>query len=190
MSTHKPGYRKRYLLDQARGISHAPLPAARVRAHVNTLIAAGATYAYLSQASGLHKETIRKIVNGRKTVHRTTAAALLGVRFERITEHDGFVPATGAIRRIRALLALGHTYTTIAEAAGVDVRIEARSDRGYVRTATYAAVCRAYEVLSMTPGTNAHVRSLARGLGYPPPLAWDDDDLDDPYATPQDGWAA
>lgn len=42
----------------------------------------------------------------------------------------------------------------------------------------------AYAELSMTPGCSAKAQAIAAAAGYPPPLAWDDKDLDDPSATP------
>lgn len=37
----------------------------------------------------------------------------------------------------------------------------------------------------MTLGTNRHALVVARRAGYPPPLAWDDEDLDDPHGRPR-----
>ncbi|WP_205859648.1 helix-turn-helix domain-containing protein, partial [Phycicoccus flavus] len=41
-----------------------------------------------------------------------------------------------------------------------------------------------YDRLSMTPGPSPETRGWAVKLGYAPPLAWDEDTIDDPTATP------
>jgi hypothetical protein len=39
----------------------------------------------------------------------------------------------------------------------------------------------------MTPGPSDYYRNKARGLGWAPPLAWDDDLIDNPQAKPDLG---
>jgi hypothetical protein len=187
VSNRKKAYQQRYVLDQLRGVSHTPVPAGPVRAHVNTLVAAGASYARIAEAAGLTRQGVRWIVNRQgETVRRSTARALMRVQLADVTgSRAGRVPAVGTHRRLQALLALGHTYATIAAAAGVPNEIRPNWHQGSVLAATHDAVCRAYEVLSMVPGQNAHTRSFSATRGYAPPLAWDDEDLDDPYAQPQ-----
>ncbi|WP_329123945.1 hypothetical protein [Streptomyces sp. NBC_01353] len=43
----------------------------------------------------------------------------------------------------------------------------------------------AYEALSMRTGTSAKTRLRAQRSGWAPPLAWDDDTIDDPHGVPQ-----
>ena len=45
------------------------------------------------------------------------------------------------------------------------------------------AVATADAELSMTLGCSAKAQAIAVGAGYPPPLAWDEEDLDDPGAV-------
>lgn len=98
------------------------------------------------------------------------------------------VDATGTTRRLRALAAVGWSNSELGKRAGVDhstVCQWANSRR--VRVATAATVRRLYEELSMTPGPSTKVRQLAAKRGWPPPLAWDDDRIDDPAARPNLG---
>lgn len=100
------------------------------------------------------------------------------------------VPVVGTVRRIRALQALGYSLRSIAETAGLHESTIAnpilRGTTTYATTA--AAVARAYDALSMQQppagGYAERNRRRARRLGWAPPLAWDDDQIDDPDASP------
>lgn len=100
-------------------------------------------------------------------------------------------------RRIQALIALGHTYHTIADDAGVhkkQVRWIALGQKVLVHRATLDRITAAYERLSMTlpPETTkderisaSKSRNRARRMGWLPPLAWEDIDAGI-LATPDD----
>lgn len=53
-----------------------------------------------------------------------------------------------------------------------------------VTVARWREVCEVYDRLSMTPGPSAHTAGWAAKRGYAPPLAWDEDSIDDPAARP------
>ena len=57
-------------------------------------------------------------------------------------------------------------------------------NRPHVTAQTAAAIARAYTALSSTPGPSDTARKTAADLGWAPPLAWDDDTIDDPAAEP------
>lgn len=90
------------------------------------------------------------------------------------------VDARGTIRRIRALQALGWTFQHIANAAGMPSRclIPDLVDRKTVRPETAAAIDKAYRAMCMKVGPSNKTRRIAARKGWPPPLAWDDIDLD------------
>lgn len=99
---------------------------------------------------------------------------------------------TGTRRRIRALYALGWTGSVIARELGVTVGalfdLRVREGRPvYAYTAERMAVV--YDRLSATiPPENVYARrarALAQRNGYVPPLAWDDDEIDNPDARPR-----
>lgn len=99
------------------------------------------------------------------------------------------VPAAGTVRRLQALQAVGWTITDVARESGLHEKtLRNPVYRGArVYRATADAVADAYERLSMTfpDGPYAtRARRRAQRLGYPPPLAWDDDTIDDPDALP------
>lgn len=128
-----------------------------------------------------------------KRVLRTTAEKVLGVQLELA---DGAkVDATGTTRRIRALVALGWSQSKLAARLGIQ-----RSNfhlgsgtRPQVRTITAKAVAELYDELSMTiPPAETHrdkisvtrARRYAKDRGWLPPLALDDELLDDPTYKP------
>lgn len=102
------------------------------------------------------------------------------------------VDATGTRRRLRALAAIGWPNAAIGALAGADhSTVSAWSNNARVRAGTADTVRRVYDELSMTPGPSAKVRQIAARKGWAPPLAWDDDSIDDPAARPSTGaWAA
>jgi hypothetical protein len=66
--------------------------------------------------------------------------------------------------------------------------------RAFLLTETAERIAAVYEQLSMrspAPWGFQHSRAqlIAKRNGWPPPLAWDDDEIDDPTATPYTGKA-
>lgn len=143
-------------------------------------------------------------------------ASLAAVRADRVAKSKAYrarvylqrgpmhVPAIGTTRRLRALLAIGWTLGDLAER--VDLSRSRLSHlcmgrRELIHRDTAARVAGLYDALSMTvpedlppeqrPPRGCAVRARQRrqcaAKGWPPPLAWDDDDLDNPAATPA-GW--
>ena len=112
-------------------------------------------------------------------------------RLDRYRGQVRYLSPVGTCRRIRALARLGWTTQLIGEAmGGVDKRHVSRFMDGtaqYVTVATEKAARRAYDQLSMKLGPSPRARLLAEKKGWPPPLAWDDDTIDDPAATPYVG---
>lgn len=101
--------------------------------------------------------------------------------------HVYSVPAVGSQRRIRALMALGWPGNIIAERAGIkrgQSGISALLQAHTVRVATAARIARAYDDLSMRLGPSPVTRARAQRNGWLPPLAWDDERIDDPVHSP------
>lgn len=107
-------------------------------------------------------------------------------RYDRAHGRTYRVPALGARRRLRALMAIGWDMRTVAAMLGRHDRLD-----GIVRSnSTQQTVTRAldrrirvlYDRLSATPGPSEFARGAARTHGYAPPLAWDN--IDDPDEQP------
>lgn len=174
----------------------------RARAHVIELLET-LTVGQIEQRSGVHRTVIRSLVGdipGRPQASRIAArseAAILAVDNRAVgTETSGLVNAAGSRRRLRALVALGHPRRFLAGQLDVSVRavrmLVDRDDQAFVRAATRAAVIALYDELSMTiPPTSREslaARTFAAEHGWVPPLAWDDETIDDPEAETDRGF--
>jgi hypothetical protein len=98
--------------------------------------------------------------------------------------------SVGVERRLRALARMGWRASDIAAETGIHQQQIQRYMRGgeeAVFLATHLAIATAYDRLSMTPGPSKLARQRAEAKGWPPPLAWDDHDLDNPDAQPKFG---
>jgi hypothetical protein len=101
------------------------------------------------------------------------------------------VPNFGVRRRLRALQAAGWPVRALAAELGCSygrVSHMAGGLYGTVHRDTAAAVAALYDRLSMVPGPSLEAARRAAAAGWYPPLAWDDEDLDDPAARPRDTW--
>lgn len=100
------------------------------------------------------------------------------------------IDSTGTIRRIRALQALGWSHEAISAQAGFGHGWSAAiCRRGMVSPTTAATIVRVYDAMSMRlppaqtiQQVNAarRARNHAARMGWPPPLALDDDTIDLP----------
>lgn len=98
------------------------------------------------------------------------------------------VDSVGVVRRRQALAVMGYGLPELAPHFGVSPRaVSNYMSRGRVHRSTLARWRQVYDLLSMTPGPNGKARVDALRRGWVPPLAWDDDTIDDPDATPDLG---
>lgn len=100
---------------------------------------------------------------------------------------QGPIPITGTSRRLRALCALGWPQAELAARTGIPECTVSHLVRGDInRTSRRNAtlVCDLYDRPSGTPGPSEWQRVRARSAGWAPPLAWDDDTIDNPDAAP------
>src|ERR1043165_532981 len=94
--------------------------------------------------------------------------------------------ACGTRRRIYALRAIGWTDALIADAAGLPspFAVSQACTRRFVSRATATGIAAAYSALSDRRGRSVRNVKRAERLGWPPPIAWDYEPLDDPTAPP------
>lgn len=120
---------------------------------------------------------------------RCTASRILETLYQRERRSNPTprkVPATGTRRRIQALYRMGWTGQHIADRLGVahsQISIIQRG-RQVVLRSTAERMVAVYDQMSMTPGPSLITRQYAIRRGWAPPLAWDDDCIDDPAAKP------
>lgn len=97
------------------------------------------------------------------------------------------VDCTGVMRRLQALAAIGWSSTELGRRLGISgtaVQQFRRGEHPRVKLRSVARIRRLYAELSMTPGPSVITRSRAVRRGWAPPLAWDDEGIDDPTARP------
>jgi len=102
------------------------------------------------------------------------------------------VPSTGTVRRLRALVAIGWPKAQLAERLGVSLASvhQMMNDRARTTVRVAGLVDRLYRELADHRGPSNYAASKAAQLGYVPPIAWDDDTIDDPDAQPYAEWPA
>ena len=194
-------YEKRRTRDTAYGRWQSTfVDAEPARRHVLALRAAGMGRRRLAELSGVSDSAIHVLINGRpgrgtgpsKRIASRNAKAILAVPMPD-TRHlaaGALVDITGTTRRLRALVAIGYTQSRLCGLIGITPANGTAlftGSRGRVLAATAHKVASLYDAMSMRPGPSEAARNRARRLRWAPPLAWDDDTIDDPEAKPDAG---
>ncbi|MEU2566579.1 helix-turn-helix domain-containing protein [Streptomyces althioticus] len=178
--------RRRYLNQTGRTLMVDTAP---VAAHLRDLFDAGAGWVQLAAVSGCSSSTIYNLLCEKNPqCRRTTANKLLAVRPGDCIPDHRRTDATGTVRRTRALMARAHACRTISKACGVDHSVLSELLAGRIDVVTIALARRVDNGFRQLAGsTGDSVRSLnrARREGWAPPVAWDDDTIDDPNAHPE-----
>ncbi|GAA2159203.1 MULTISPECIES: hypothetical protein [Glycomyces] len=187
----------------AYGRWHTLIDAEPVRHHVQALQAEGLGWMRIARLAGLSTSTVWKLLYGdphrglgpSKRVKTSTAEKLFTVRADlQSLAGATTVNAIGTRRRLQALVAIGWSQNSLAEQLGMlraNFGRMMRSERVMVRTAK--AVRALYDERwnqappQSTPRERFSVTyalKYAEDKGWVPPMAWDDDTIDDPAATP------
>jgi hypothetical protein len=138
-------------------------------------------------STGRHDSHVAYLEDGCRcpTARRANARYAKVLRLEHLAGERRLIDATGTARRLRALMTIGWAKHHLADQLGVStVRVDTLLRQPTVRRPTAARVVALYEHLSDTPGPSTIAAAKTRALGYPPPIAWDDDTIDDPDAVP------
>jgi hypothetical protein len=177
-----------------------------VREHVQRLRQAGASYDAIARAAGVNAMTVHRLLHGcpphgrpaPERIHAAQAHRLLAVAPGGMS--TGRRGAAGSRHRLRALVAVGHGPVVLARQIGVPPHQVHRILGGETRTvspATDAAVRSVYDRLwnQKPPGQTGRERAAAAAAcrqaereGWPPPMALDNDRIDDPSYRPRARW--
>lgn len=172
------------------------LDATPIRRHAQRLVDSGMGISEIERRSGYNRVGIRRILRGDyQRVTIPTARKLLSVKPAPIELHEtGKVDPTGTRRRIQALTAAGWTLAAMAEHGNVRKQTLSRVlIAGSVFAATRAEVAALYDALwdRQPPAATTRDRqnrgralALAARNGWPTPMCWDDDEIDNPAARP------
>lgn len=165
------------------------VPAARARKHVQALRALGWTYEQIADRAGVSTWVPHRAATGHtRWLWMDREAALLSVPLEPQASHRGVDP-TGTRRRVQALAWMGWPCREVAARAGATQRTLATLILPHRRISFALAqkVAAVYDELNGKPGPSKAAAGKARGAGFAPPLAWDDDSIDNPAAAPNFG---
>lgn len=165
------------------------VPVDRVAEHVLALRRLGWTYEQIAERAGVSTWVPHKAATGgTRRLWMDRAAAILGVPLEPMASHRG-VDSTGTRRRVQALAWMGWPCREVAARAGTTQSTLATLilPHRHPSFALARRVADVYAELSATPGPSKVAAAKARAAGFAPPLAWDDDTIDDPAAQPNFG---
>lgn len=161
-----------------------------VRVHVQALRDSGLGFRRIAELSGVRRQTIQQLFSPRRGrskpsayVASATARKLLAVPVGEAAP-GAHIDQTGTVRRLQALVAIGHSQSSLCTQLGITQSNSTRLFHGHskVTAATAKRVAELYDRLSMVSGTNQRAIRRAKANGWLPPLAWDDDAIDDPGA--------
>ncbi len=185
----------------------AAVDAEPVRRHIQELVSRGMPYAAIGARANCRAEDVRAIHCGLARdepplieTRAGTARAILRVEldplavFGRTASTRDSVYALGARRRLEALLWMNHSEYDLARSCGVSQPMISRilhAGKGKtperISWELHRKVVAVYEQLWNVWGRSSKARTLAETRGYAPPMAWDDEAIDDPEARPYRG---
>lgn len=145
------------------------VPAGPVRARLDALLRSGWSLDDVADHSGVDTATLRVLtgsvaVGAQVRVRLAVAVAEVGRTPMDVWE----VPATGTVRRLQALAALGWDPALLAARAGLDWAAVRRAQ--VVAAGSALLVARAYDRLSMTPAPAGPRGCTGGGIGRPAPV--------------------
>lgn len=170
------------------------VPTGPVRSHILALINSGMSQDDIAAAASVSRiSTIHRVlaVPGDHRMRASSASRIMAVQplasADQKFRASGYVDATGTIRRVQSLMAIGYQLCDIAQRS--DISWQAASGilngkQGSVIASTAQSVDRVFRELQMAPGGDVRAIRRAKRNGWHPPFAWDEDTIDNPAADP------
>ena len=185
-------HQKRYRVDRLRGVQRL-VDAQPLRDHIDALTAAGMSQWDITIAAGWKSRNALADAYRRAKVTPRTLQRVLAVTAPPVSRRNGYVDATGSRRRLQALAVMGWPTLRIANMLGkLDPQTYQYIQSGRNRTVrrrTAEAITELYNQMWDQRGPSKRTSALALRKGWAPPLAWDDEHIDDPRAHPVgQGW--
>lgn len=165
------------------------------RDHLKLLIRRGISLRRISELTGLaYRGDLLNIQAGAPRIQRSAAERILAIHPDPVLYAHPNRPldATGTRRRLQALVRIGYTQTYLAGRLGIQIHNIHPLMHGetMVNARTARRVRAIYDELWATPQTGpdaTRATNLAIKHGWVSPLAWDDEDIDRPKASPRGG---
>ena len=176
------------------------------RQHVRALSESGIGWRRAAVLAGVSAGSVSQLLFGgpgdrppARQIRPETERKILAVRAAAESLGGGaLVDATGTQRRLQALVAAGYSQAILAARLGM---LRSNFTGTMIRARLTAATARAArelydELWDVPPDEGTHrarisvsrARNHARAHGWPLPMAWDDDTIDDPAARPAADW--
>jgi hypothetical protein len=164
------------------------------RLHVKELQARGLGLRRIAQLAGLNRKILQYLMSGRpdrgtgpcQEVTAETASKILAVELPARPHSDNAahqpVPAVGTIRRLQALVAFGYPRSYLASRLDIQPGNATRlfdDSTTHVLAITARRVEALFGELQLTPGPGIRARNEGRRRGWPLPMQWDEDCIDD-----------
>jgi lambda repressor-like predicted transcriptional regulator len=158
--------------------------------HVAMLMAAGMSFRAISLTAGYTSRNALADSMTRSRVRPATLARILEVNPQRDNRRDGYIDATGSRRRLQALAVNGWSTRNLAKQLGhnhpTTVQDIAAGKTPTIRLRTMDAIRDLYNELWDQSGPSPRTAAIAKGKGWLPALAWDDDLIDRPDHEAED----
>lgn len=174
------------------------------REHVHNLMNAGIGLKRISHLAGISNATLGKLIYGvptkniapRTRILQETATKVLAINPTPTALADGAtVGSVGTRRRVQALACLGYSVSHVGKELGwLPGNFHTLLKRDQVTVRTAKAVRELFEQLWDQPyqpkdwhgkAAASRARNFAATHGWAPPMAWDDDEIDNPKARPK-----
>ena len=163
-------------------------PATKAQKHLKTLRKAGLTIQQIREHTGLSHFTIGLITNGKQTtIQATTERRILALQPTGNHLHPRtMIDSTGTARRLQALQLNGWSQKQLANRLGIPIAQAWKLTHQQRSTPLHLAeqVKRLYDELWATQAPDSKesrtIRTIAKRNGWLPPLAWDEDHIDNP----------
>lgn len=190
-TTADPTYYKRWRIERSRGLKRTT-SSAKAQDHIRELTAAGLTIRSIADAAGVDGAVISALNRGhKKSLKVVTEKKLLAVSAQQVYSRPmerGFVPRIGATRRVQALMVMGYRYQDLTKMLGFNVGVTICQPGEFMSRKKHEAIAELYNKIWNIPGpATATSRVRIAKAGYAPPLAWDEETIDDPAAQPNLG---
>lgn len=166
----------------------ARLDPAPVTARINHWVGLGYSHGQIATAAGVSRRIIDSHAKGKlKKINPDSARKILAVRLDASVIPDYLpIDATGSMRRLRALMVMGHPLKAIAAETGHRSGALSKILNGHavgVRRSTAKDIAALYQRWADTPGPCLRTKLRAAREGWESPLAWGDD-IDVPDSLP------
>lgn len=169
---------------------HGYVDATKCIDRITALRNAGYSMYAIAEMSGLDRDTLTRLGTwtdfGRVKLATYQGIMSIPVPVGVVDGGNPRMPNVGTKRRVQALMAAGYPLSYLANELGLTVQcVQFWLRKGTVSSFTACRVRDLFKRLEMTPGPSARARNAAARKGWAPPLAWDEDSIDDPAAESQ-----